>query len=167
MLEPNISNNTLAFIALANEYCHAIENIDTFERQTLIDTMLRLLPRIYISASDVKTDDIFSDGYIPSALQETQYDDAQRAIAAMLGEDDTYLDVLMDEMRFSDTPIAVSISEQLADIFQVLYNFVDYVRDTTPELVNEAAVAVAEDFAQYWSRTLCNAFRAINALKHT
>ena len=51
----SLNPNSLAFIALANEYCHALENIfDYDDRQAFIAEMLRLLPRLYMSASDIK-----------------------------------------------------------------------------------------------------------------
>ena len=43
----SLNPNSLAFIALANEYCHALENIfDYDDRQAFIGEMLRLLPRL-------------------------------------------------------------------------------------------------------------------------
>lgn len=44
-----INNNALAFMALCNEYCQALENAREMERDDFVATMLRLLPRIYIS----------------------------------------------------------------------------------------------------------------------
>ncbi len=62
------------------------------------------------------------------------------------------------------SPIAASIAEGLTDIMQVLYNFVETVRDAPVALIENAADSVAEDFRNYWSRILCNQLRAINAL---
>ena len=70
-------------------------------------------------------------------------------------------------MKYSDTPIAASIAEGLADIMQPLYNFVEVVRDAPDELIEAALAAVAEDFRAYWSRVLCNQLRAINALVYS
>mgnify|MGYP005796285091 FL=1 len=69
-------------------------------------------------------------------------------------------------MKYSDTPIAASISEDLCDIFQVMYNLLDVVRDAPDELVQASLVAAKEDFETYWSRPLCNVFRALNNLRY-
>ena len=62
----SLNPNSLAFIALANEYCHALENIfDYDDRQAFIAEMLRLLPRLYMSASDIKNTDN-TDSFIDS-----------------------------------------------------------------------------------------------------
>ncbi len=40
-----------------------------------------------------------------------------------MGEDDVFLETFEEDMKYSDTPVAASVSESLADIFQPLYNF--------------------------------------------
>lgn len=70
-------------------------------------------------------------------------------------------------MKYSDTPIAASVSEGLADIFQVMYNLLDAIRDMPEEVVLSALVAVKDDFEAYWSRVLCNVLRALNHIRYT
>jgi hypothetical protein len=162
-----LTPNTLAFIALCNEYCNAVELARESERQEFIDSMLRLLPRIYISAADLKSDLLDpNETYIDSALEEDYYDSMRRNVALLLGEDDAYLDVFEDDMKYSDTPIAASISEGVADLFQVMFNFLETVRNAPYDLVNEAVQTMHEDFEHYWSMKLCDVLRAINALKY-
>lgn len=160
-----LSNNTLAFMALSNEFCHALENAAQTPPQDFTRTMLRLLPRIYISATDLSADTRpWAEGLIVPALDENHYLQVREAVARCLGEDDTYLDVEVEDMKYSDTPVAAHISEQLADIFQVLYNFIETVRDATDTVVAEAVQSAYDDFNAYWSRNLCNALRMLNAI---
>lgn len=162
-----LTPNTLAFMALCNEYCSAVEHASETQRTDFIDTMLRLLPRIYISASDISASDSGNaDAYIEDVLTEDYYDAMRRGVEALMGEDDTYLDVFEEDMKYSDTPIAASISEGVADLFQVMYNYLETVRNAPDDLVAEATIAMREDFAQYWSRRLCDTMRAINALRY-
>ncbi len=165
MSQSNIKPNTLAFIGLSNEYCVAVENARESERDDFVASMTRLLPRIYISASDLDADNQ-ADSYIDEALDEDYYDSVRRNIETLLGEDDSYLEVFEEDMKYSDTPIAASIAESLADIFQVLYNFLETVRDAPEDLINDAVTIIAEDFRHYWSRTLCNVLRALNAVRY-
>lgn len=165
MPQSNIKPNTLAFIGLSNEYCVAVENARESERDDFVASMTRLLPRIYISASDLDADNQ-ADSYIDEALDEDYYDSVRRNIETLLGEDDSYLEVFEEDMKYSDTPIAASIAESLADIFQVLYNFLETVRDAPEDLINDAVTVIAEDFRHYWSRTLCNVLRALNAVRY-
>ena len=162
--ENSLSPNTLAFIALANEYWHAVENVFQYEDRTaFLAEMLKLLPRLYISASDIKADNE-SDSFIDSFLDENDYDTVRTNVSRMIGEDDTYLEVFMDDMKYSDTPISTNISENLADLYQPLYNLVATVKDATNETINEAISAIKEDFDNYWGQTLCNVLRALHSI---
>ena len=158
-----METNAIAFVGLCDEFCRQMEGAREAERDEFIDSMLRLLPRIYISAFDISTD-VYLDQevYIEQALEEDYYDAVRRNVESLFGPDDVYLEVFEEDMKYSDTPVAVSISEGLADLFQVFYNFINTVRDTTDETVSLALQSVAEDFRGYWSQTLCNTFRAIN-----
>ncbi len=163
MIAPNI----LAFMALANEYCQAIENAHQYGRNDFVNEMLRLLPRIYITVSDIPYPSIQSEvSYIPDALEEDYYETVRRSMEQIIGEEDTYLEVFENDMKYSDTPIGASISEKLADIFQVLFNFIENVKDAPEEIIMESVDSVKEDFQSYWSQTVCNVIRPLNAIKY-
>lgn len=162
-----LNNNYLAFIGLCNEYCQTLESARETECDDFIAAMLRLLPRIYITASDLKIDDLgLEEPYIDGRLDEDYYDSIRRSIENLLGPDDTYLEVFEEDMKYSDTPIAASVSEGLADIFQVLYNFLEAIKDVPNELIDQALIAVKDDFQSYWSRILCNVMRALNHIRY-
>lgn len=161
-----LSNNTLALIALCNEYCHTAEQALELGRDGFIDAILRLLPRIYIAVGDVHQSPDGSDMYMQEALDEDYYDSVRRGVESVMGEDDTYLDVFEEDMKYSDTPISASVAEGCADLFQVFYNYLETVREAPTELVEEATETLREDFAQYWARTLCNVLRAVNAVRY-
>lgn len=164
--QSRLAPNSLAFIALCNEYCAALENCTTMTPEEFTDAMLRLLPRIYISASDIRASAPDS-GYIEPVMDEATYDSIRSSVSSLLGEHDTYLEVFEEDMKYSDTPIAATISEGLADLMQVAYNFVETVRDAPDPVIEEALTAVAEDFRSYWSRILCNQLRALNAVRYS
>lgn len=162
-----LPTNTIAFIGLCNEYCVAVEGARDDERASFIESMLRLLPRIYIAATDLRTgllDD--EEAYIDQALDEDYYEAVRRNIERLLGPDDVYLEVFEEDMKYSDTPVSASVSEGLADIFQVLFNFISTIRDATDETVELAIQAVSEDFRSYWSGSLCNVLRALNHIRY-
>jgi hypothetical protein len=161
-----LSNNSLAFIALCNEYCSEIENAQTAEPADFVAKITKLLPRIYIAATDVATSASEADGFIESSLEESDYDSVRRTMEALLGEHDTYLEVFENDMKYSDTPIGASVAEQLADLFQVFYNFLETVRNAPDELAEDALAAVSEDFRYYWGQILCNVMRPLNKIRY-
>ena len=153
-----LSPNSLAFIALCNEFCFAVENVGESTRSAFVTSMLRLLPRIYISATDLKPEPLLDEdeAYIDSFLDEDYYESIRRQIESLLGEDDVYLEVFEEDMKYSETPIGMSVAEGICDIFQVLYNFIVMVKDAPEDMVNSALTAVKEDFGSYWSQRVCN-----------
>lgn len=165
--EQNISPNDLAFIALCNEYCQAICNVATMEKDDFIRQMLRLLPRIYITASDIKPSaEGMIDYCIEPKMDEAIYDSLREPIATLLGEDDVYLEVIHEDMQYSDMPIGASISEALTDLMQVTYNLVETVKELPTEMIPDALAEVRESFAEYWSQTVCNVLRPLNQLNN-
>ena len=164
-----MTTNAITFIGLCNEYCIAVENAHQSERDEFIDLMLKLLPRLYITATDLASapgDDADEDVFLVEALDEDYYESVRRGIEELLGPDDVYLEVFEEDMKYSDTPVAASVSEGLADIFQPLYNFLNTVRDSTDAVVAGALAAEIDDFRSFWSSTLCNTLRALNHIRY-
>lgn len=165
---PVLNTNAIAFIGLCNEYCSALENARDSEREPFIESMLKLLPRLYISATDLTVSIIENEEpYIDNVLDEDYYESVRCGIETLMGEHDVYLEVFEEDMKYSDTPVSASISEGLTDIFQPLYNFLNTVRDTTDETTAIALLAIRDDFRGYWSTTLCNVLRALNHLAYS
>lgn len=162
--QTKLSNNALAVMALASEYCRALELAGNMEPHVFVDKMTHLLPRIYMAVTDLPRTDADEPEYMFGAnhLDETAYDRVRQQIASLLGEDDTYLDTFVEDMKYSDTPICATVSEGLADIFQVLYNFVEDVRNADVESTFNHLGMLRADFCEYWSQVLCNVMRPLN-----
>lgn len=167
-MEENIlSRNSLSLIAMANEYCHEIESASDKDKDEFVTIMLKLLPRIYIVASDVVEKDNNEDyGYIDSYLYEDGYNSVRENIYRLLGEDDVYLEVFEEDMKYSDTPIATTVSENLADLYQELYNFVLSIQNAPTEVATDMVLALKVTFKSYWGQTLVNVIRALHSLKY-
>lgn len=153
-------------VRLSAEYCVAMENAREMERAEFVRRMLDLLPRIYWNFNDLETDvTLLEDVFFPEYVDEDYYDNISMRISALMGEDDTFLETFEEDMKYSDTPIASSVSECLADIFQPLYNFVERVRESDGSQLVEAYAECRDNFLAYWSQTLCNVLRALNSLR--
>ena len=98
-----LNTNSIAFIGLCNEYCLAVENARETQLRDFVASMLRLLPRIYIAATDltvtrpIEEDD---EPYLDSYLDEDYYESVRREIESLLGADDVYLEVFEEDMRY-------------------------------------------------------------------
>lgn len=157
----------LGATALAAEYCRTLEQASEMERSELIDAMLRQLPTLYIAFNEIPVETQIEEPlYFESYVDEEYYDTVRRRLEVVMGEDDTFLDTFEEDMKYSDTPIASSVAESLADIFQSLFNFICIVRDSDGENAADAFADCKENFISYWSQTLCNVLRALNRLKY-
>ena len=171
MDELALTKRILGTTALAAEYCRTLEEVRNLEREELLNTMLRLLPSLYIAFNEIKVEDpVFEEpesAYFESYVDEDFYESIRRGVEEILGPEDTFLETFEEDMKYSETPIASSISECLADIFQPLFNFVCIVRDSDGEKAVAAFAECKENFVGYWSQTLCNVMRALNHLKYS
>ncbi len=162
-----ISPNSLSFIALTNEFCQAVEHAESATRENFLAVMLKILPRIYIIASDLEHEFSFSDYAIEPYLTENLYNQARDTMSRVLAEEDVYLEVFVEDMKYSDSPIASSISENLADLYQEFYNFIATVKDASTDAQIELIGVCKSNFRNYWGQTLCNVLRAIHSAYYT
>ena len=140
MENSKLAPNSLAFIALSNEFCSAIENAMEFEKEDFVAKMLKMLPRIYMTVTDIDIEESNEDYYALPYLDESVYDNLRSQLAALMGEDDVFLETFEEDMKYSDAPVSATISEDLADIYQQLYNFVASVRDVDTEAINSIII---------------------------
>lgn len=156
-------------ITLARDYCVEMENSHTRSRHEFVNIMAASLPLIYaefLSLKEDELDDGSGMGFQMQYLAEEAYDEVRIGVARILGEDDIYLETVSEEMKYSDTPIAASISENLTDIYQALFNCITAIRESEGLQASEALFYCKEAFDEYWSQTLCNVLRAINPLRN-
>ena len=157
-------------VALCSEYCATLENSGELDKDDFVNALLGYLPRIYFEFHDIDAGESASLEEwgigLSDHLDEMQYETVRMQLAALFGEDDTYLETFEKDMKYSETPIATTISENLTDIYQPLYDFVAEVRESEGDNLEEAFRVCKDAFKDYWSQTLCNVFRALNALQN-
>lgn len=170
MAENDKNGKLIETTALCAQYCRTLEECRNMDKEDFIVAMLDLLPRIYLEFS-IPLDETFQQfeeeaSYFSSYIDEDYYEGIRRNVEILLGPEDSFLETFEEDMKYSDTPIASSISECLADIFQPVYNFISVVRETDGESAEAAYMECRENFESYWSQTLCNVLRAVNYLRY-
>ncbi len=68
-------------------------------------------------------------------------------------------------MEYSDTPVTAFISENIADIYQDIRNFVSVYQFELTGQMNDALYNCTENFYSYWGQKLVNTLRPLHALK--
>jgi hypothetical protein len=104
------------------------------------------------------------DGYSEQFVTEQEYEAVRESIAGLLGSDDSYLEVYMEDMRYSDEPITAFVSENIADIYQEMKDLACNYQTQNESVMNDALVACLEAFEQHWGQKLLNVLRPLHAL---
>ena len=161
------SRNSVEFVTVAAEFCAYLEKSGEQPRKDFVETLLKLLPLLYIKAQMLPEEEPITDETLEHFVTEDSYEVLRMTIFDILADKDAYLDVFVSDMKYSDTPIAASVAESLADIFQDLFNFVSVVKDSEGAQTMEALGECKENFEAYWSQTLCNVLRALNHYRYS
>ena len=160
--------NVVEFVTVAAEYCGFLERSEGALRSEFVETLLKLLPLLYLKGTmlpECTRMDDFDD--LERFVTEDQYEVLRLTLADVMADRDDYLDVFVDDMKYSDTPIRKTISEDLADIWQDIKNFVCLFRTGVNQTMNDALVECRENFATYWGQTLVNTLRALHEVKYS
>ena len=83
-----------------------------------------------------------------------------------MADKDDYMDVFVADMKYSDKPITRFISEDIADIYQDLKNFVFVFSLGNNETMYEALAMCEENFRFFWGQKLVNTQRALHEVKY-
>ena len=159
--------NTVEFVTVALEYCTFVEKASQMEVFDFVDKATKILPLLYLKAAllpEVEVDDMFDPEL---HVTESMYDAIRTGVASLLGEHDTYLDTFRPDMAYSETPIAAFISEDLADVYQDVGNFVSLFRQGNEEVMQEAVALCRTNFCNYWGQRLLNALKALHDLRYS
>ncbi|SHF80107.1 DUF5063 domain-containing protein [Dysgonomonas macrotermitis] len=161
------SKNVVEFVAVGVQYCSFLE---TFEEQTsseLSNKLTKLLPLLYLKATLLPEVEIEYDIYPEVSVTEDDYEYIVNRLYSTFKSNDTYLEVFLEDMKYSDTPISASISEDLADIYQDIKNFAAVYEQGLEESMYEALCSCSENFRLYWGQKLVNVLRALHSIRYS
>lgn len=156
--------NVIDFVTVSVEFCAILEGDQNLPRIEWIDRMLKILPLLYLKASLLPETEI-SFGVIPEIfVQEEDYTRVELRVSEIMGEEDTYLDVFIEDMKYSDRPISAFISENIADIYQDIRNFISVYQFELTNQMESALEICTNNFKSYWGQKLLNVLRPLHAL---
>ena len=146
--------NVIEFVTVAAEFCAFLERAEHMKRKAFVDTSLKILPLLYLKASP--------ETYVTEEI----YEILRINLAGLMGEKDDYLDVFVQDMVYSDQPIKKSISEDLADIYQDIKDFIFVFQLGLNETMNDSLAICQENFGLLWGQKLVNTLRALHDVKY-
>ncbi len=160
------SRDVVEFVTVAAELCAYLERTESAKRSSFVDTTLKILPLLYLKASLLPECEMVGDEAPETYVTEEIYELMRMNVAYVLREKDDYLEVFLPEMAYSDTPIKKCISEDLADIYQDLKDFIFVFQLGYNETMHDSLAICKEHFALYWGQKLVNTLRALHDVKY-
>ena len=160
---PLYSATVIEFVAAANEFCKYAERAGDLKGKELLSILQRILPFIYLKASLLPPlKPVFEEGN-EKFVTEDDWSRVNTTFRNRFGSADDYLEVFDDRMKDSDSPITVTISENMADIYQDLKDFIILYQTGTEEVMNDALWECRLNFENQWGQKLVNSLRAIHS----
>jgi hypothetical protein len=159
---PVYSRNVVEFTAVAAEFCKYAEHASELKGDEMLRILQRLLPLLYLKASLLpQLESFFEDGNEKFILEE-DWNTINESFRKLLGTADDYLEVFDEKSENSEAPVPSSISENMADIYQDLKNFLLLYQTGTIEVMNDAVWECRMNFENFWGQKLLNSMRAIH-----
>lgn len=158
--------NTLEFVTVALEFCALMEATPNHTVFSFTDKAVKILPLLYLKATLLPANEqTEEEADTEHFITENTYEAIRQRVAVLLGEYDSYLETFHPDMKYSDTPIAATISEDLADVYQDLGNFAALFRQENEAVMEQALSVCTENFRFYWGQKLLNALKALHVAR--
>ena len=154
----------IEFVTVAVQLCLYLEQIEGQDKSEFVEKMLCLLPLLYLKARLLPKATEELDGFPERFVSEQEYEDIRQKVAQCMGADDTYLEVFVEDMRYSDEPITAFVSENIADIYQEVKDLACNCQTRDEAVMNDALVNCIEAFEQHWGQKLLNVLRPLHAV---
>ena len=161
--ESNLSKNVLEMAAVANEFCLFFENTEKKNKEEILEFSQRILPLIYLKGSLLP--DITPE--YPEAnerfVTEVQWEEVFNSLREILQKDDEYW--IIDPQYINETePVKSSISENIADIYQDMKDFLMLLKKNTLAAQQNAVFECKNLMQSHWGYRVGNTLTRVHHL---
>jgi hypothetical protein len=160
--DPVYSRNVIEFVAVANEFCKYTEHASELKGDELLKILQRILPLMYLKASLLpQMTPFFEDGN-EKFVTESDWIRIDDTLKEKFGTANDFLEVFDERISDSEGPVISQISENMADIYQDIKDFLLLYQTGTSEVMNDAVWECRTNFENFWGQKLLNILRAIH-----
>lgn len=161
-----VSQNVIEFVTIATEFCNLVEQIFNTEKDDFVDRAVKIFPLLYVKGMFLPDLELISEELIEKFVTEEEWETINNDVANIFEEDNVYTEVY-DPLEEYEEARQVSLSENFADIYQDIKDFVSLYHQGTLEAMNDAIVECKNSFEQYWGQRTVNALRVLHHLKYS
>ena len=161
------SSPVVEFVTVGAEYCAFLEQSEGRDKDSFVDTLLKLLPLLYVKATLLPKVEGSEFLQPETFVTEADYEWLRGMLTTVMGEDDAYEDLIYDEQMQTDESRWKSVGEELADIYQPVRDFVETFRAGVEDNIAEALWSLSDSFELYWGGNLVDVLRRLHRVRYT
>jgi hypothetical protein len=161
--EPVYSRNVVEFVAVANEFCKYAEHASELKGDELLKILQRILPLMYLKASLLPQLEPFFDDGNEKFVTENDWIRIHDNLREKFGTADDYMEIFDDKVKETEGAVVATLSENMADIYQDIKDFLLLYQTGTSEVMNDAIWECRLNFEGFWGQKLVNSMRAIHS----
>lgn len=159
------TDQVIAFVTQSVRYCAMLapESQCQWDSEALASCQ-KILAGIYTTALSLPS--LPSDPFtsLERTVTEREYERVRQLLEGVFAEEDMFLDTEVQDMVYSDTPIGVSLSESMADLYQYLADAMWVFREGVERLKEQAIAEIAYTFRHEWGVTLLTVLRQLHRI---
>lgn len=158
------SDVVLRFVEKCNYFTNALWPKEMPERKAFVLSLLKTLPDMYSGILQIPVEEAIFDDENEKFVTEEEWAEVFQFVAAILGSQNEYMDIPLDEEYDRTELISRTISEDLADIYQDIRNFLELYRNGTEEVMNDALWECRMNYESYWGEKLLRTSLALHRI---
>lgn len=158
------SAEVVEFVTVAKEFCAFVEQFKDYDTKEFLERSRKFLPLLYLKGTLLPENE--SDGFTETEkfVTEEDWNFLREGLRSLLGQYDEYAEEFEDRLHETDELQSASLSENFADVYNVLKDFLISYREGLIEIMNESLWEIKDSFDFYWGRALVNSLRIIHNL---
>jgi len=158
------SEEVLEFVRLSKEYCTLLETGLELSQDQFIRFSIYSLPAIYSSMIRIaQMESIFEEGS-EKFVSEQDWSEVYRKIATIMEANNEFLDIPAESEFDNSELITRKVSEDMADIYQDLRDFLEIYRNSPEDVMNDALWECQNNFMSFWGSKILRVTSALHKI---
>lgn len=158
-----MGKNSLEMLIVANEYCLFMEEIENKSKKAIFDFVHRVLPLMYTKGSLLPEIEVEFPEANMRFVTEEQWERLFTELREKFGDNDEFW--IIDPQYINETePLKASLSENLADIYQDMKDFILLYQKNTIAARQNAISDCKNLYSNHWGYSISNIMAQLHHL---
>jgi len=158
------SAEMVEFVTSANEFCRFLEQLNEVDGRLFIEGTVSLLSRIYAAVIRIGETEPVNDSPLEVLVTEMEWNLIEKRISTLLGAHNDYIRPATEDEFDRSELVTQTISEDVADIYQEMRDFIHVYSRGLEALMSDAAWEVKQRFGEHWGIKLLRSLTALHPL---